>query len=1064
MKRKALALALGLCTVLAGFGSLIPATGTYAAESENAIEFSGEAHEWESILFDAVKKNSDLDSLMAVSDGEYLYVGCSAKRMGDEFSVYISNGEKTDSTDKTDLWSDAGSIVYVLSSEGLLYAFTNGEKAKDGVKVDGFYKGADGFEAKISLDKIGGLKNEYKVGMEAEGEYLPDEGAKLLTVTPPVIGTAPAITVDGDPADWKGVEPLAVGEGSLGDIYAFRDNEKLYVMTYISGVTDPESSASYTTSFFIDTDQNQKTGFLHSGYAAHSTGDFLIQDWCSYGPDQSLDIFFTDESVTLEWNMKQQSVEGYEKVFKATKTLGVYCAEYMVPIATLKEVTPKVSDTLYVCIDRNDCQTDEETFERLTPEGFTPARDTENGTFACVPKYNITFDLSFEDSTMDDWEGICNKVKHESSTNLCAVKGAERLYTIVYGNGDMSTDVVYSIATDATGFKYGERNGVSYVVKKGRLYSVVGDNKLSDDSVAVYQYYDSDYVLMSVYNESMGNPAELKVYVNANGGEYMLPEEGFLEVKETITEKRDPDRFYPTENFEEYNNPYKGWVGWADINEGEVEKIAVDYNLVYVDIKWSEIEKTKGVYDFDAIEKQYQFDKWHGAGRRMVLRFVMDNPNYIADNPDIERMDIPQWLYEELKEENAEGEGAGVFYKGETILSLLGGVGFSPNYKSPKLLEYHRNVIKALAERYDNPDICAYVEVGSLGHWAEFHTWPTGSGEFPDPPLAQEYMQPYVDYFHNVKVGIRKPYPLAAENGWGLYNDVFGVTPDGATPTFLEWAATGNTDMPGAEDEDIWNSAMPEWWMWNYSGGEFADGDFRTNALDENICAVLKQIRDSHTTWLGPCSACDIKVGDPDYDKYIYNVEVMLKNMGYRYNLASITKKETMDAGESVPLSLEWKNSGVAPIYYCVPVTVYLVNEKGATVAEAPIETCTDEWLPGISEVETELKVPENLASGEYELCVRMAADAEEKNFINLAMEGKREDGGYSLYKVNVKGKETASSNASSVSSPASSVSAETKAPEKEKNKFPVIPVAVGGVLFVAAVTAVTLIIKKKQK
>lgn len=115
MKRKALALALGLCTVLAGFGSLIPASGTYAAESENAIDFSGEAHEWESILFDAVKKNSDLDSLMAVSDGEYLYVGCSAKRMGDEFSVYISNGEKTDSTDKTDLWSDAGSIGYVLS-------------------------------------------------------------------------------------------------------------------------------------------------------------------------------------------------------------------------------------------------------------------------------------------------------------------------------------------------------------------------------------------------------------------------------------------------------------------------------------------------------------------------------------------------------------------------------------------------------------------------------------------------------------------------------------------------------------------------------------------------------------------------------------------------------------------------------------------------------------------------------------------------------------------------------------------------------------------------------------
>ena len=39
----------------------------------------------------------------------------------------------------------------------------------------------------------------------------------------------------------------------------------------------------------------------------------------------------------------------------------------------------------------------------------------------------------------------------------------------------------------------------------------------------------------------------------------------------------------------------------------------------------------------------------------MVLRFVMDNPNLVNGDPDIQRMDIPQWLYEELEKENAAG-------------------------------------------------------------------------------------------------------------------------------------------------------------------------------------------------------------------------------------------------------------------------------------------------------------------------------------------------------------------------------------------------------------------------
>ncbi|MCR5719845.1 MAG: DUF4832 domain-containing protein [Lachnospiraceae bacterium] len=1019
---------------------------TYLASKQ----FSGAVNQWDSLLYDAVYKNSNVKALKAVSDGEFLYIAAEAKALSNNFTVYIGTDKVTGGTDMSQNWSDAKDMAYQVKANGTLYEMSGNSKKGMGTVITDFFKCDTGFEIKIPLEAIGGLTDEYLIAIEEEGELLPDAGNETLKVIPPILETAPTIKVDGDPSDWAGLEPIGKGEDSLGDIYALRDNENLYVMTTIKGITDPESSAAYTTSLFVDTDEDQTTGFLHSGYKNHCTGDFLLQDWYSYGPDKNIEFFYTHDSVTLEWNMKKQSVEGYDKVIGKIAD-GEYCAEYIIPIDMMREVTPDISDTLYVCIDRNDVQTDEETFERKTPEGFTPARDTANGSFARVPKYQVTFDLAFDDSDISDWASISNKTKHENLTNLCAVKNDEKLYTLLTSNMDLTTDTEYYITTDEGGFKYGNMSDVTYFIERGKLYKVTADDTLAEDYINVYQYYDASYILMQVYMDWIGNPKTVKVAADVNSGTYLLPEEGYLNVNSVVEVERDENLFYPVENYDLYNNPFKGWVGWGDINEGDIDTIAVDYNLMYVDIKWSELEKEKGVYDFESIEKQYQFDKWRDKGARMVFRFVMDNPNYIPENPDMERMDIPQWLYDELLEENAEDEGAGVFYNGETILNLLGGIGFSPNYKSKLLLDYHRKAIEAIAERYDDPSICAYVEVGSLGHWAEFHTWPTGTGEFPNPELAQQYMQPYVDYFHNVKVGIRKPYALSKENNWGLYNDVFGVGSDGATPTFLEWAATGNTDMPEGTEDDIKASAMPEWWKLNYSGGEFSNGDFRINAQDSTICAVLDQIRDSHTTWLGPCSGCDLKVGQEDNDKYLYNAEVMFKTMGYRYNLVSITKDSVMAPGKSYDLALTWNNSGVAPIYYNCPVTVYLVNSDGESVASAICDGDTTEWLPGRSSCSASLEIPADLKEGEYTLAVKMVTGDDNAQAISLAMEGQAEDGGYVLYPVNV------SSNEEEVAEPAESSEEESAVESTESVEEPAKKTNTG-VIVAVCVAALALI------
>ena len=1049
-------------------------TGLTPAELEAylaAKQFSGTKSQWGSMLYDAVNQNSNLIMLKAVTDRKNLYIHADTKALSNNYSVYI----------------ETDSATYELKANGSLYQTKDGKRIDTGTPIKNYYKADSGFEVVIPVEMLQGGTDLYKVRMKDGREMLPDEDPDhpetpvFLEVTAPIDEEPPKITLDGNDSDWAGLEPIGHGEGSLGDLYALRDNDNLYVMTYIKGVTDPESSAAYTTSLFIGTDNDDATGLIHSGYAHHNTGDMLFQDWHSWGETRNLEFFYTKDPVILEWNMKKQYVEGFDKVIGATSEPGTYCAEYIIPIAMMHEITDEVGDDLYVLIDRNDVQTDEVTYERLTPEGFTPARDAENGSFAKVPKYRLTFDITAEDFDFSDWNSVRNYARHENNVNLLGVKSDERLYTMLTGNGDLSTVNRYYISTGDGGYKYDGRENVYYVVDKGKLYAVTADNKLASEGKSIYMYHESDAVLMQLYLSDIGDAKTVRIAADANNGEYVLPESGYLTISRTVEENREDGIFYPKAAYDFHNNPYKGWVGWADINEGDVDNILSEHNLIYVDVKWSELEPEKGKFAFDELEEQYQFKKWQAQGCRMVFRFVMDNPNVVNGDPNIKRMDIPQWLYDELEAENAEGEGAGTFYFGETIRSLLGGCGFSPNYKSKKLLEYHAAIIKAFADRYDDPAITAYVEVGSLGHWAEFHTWPTGTGEFPDPALAQQFMQAYVDAFHNVRVGIRKPYAVAANNNWGLYNDIFGVTSDGGTPTFLEWAATGNTDMPGSTPEDIAASAMPDWWKLNYSGGEFANGDFRTNALDKNICAVLAQIRDSHTTWLGPCSACDFKVGDPEYDKYLYNIETMFSTMGYNYGIYSIAKPERLVPSEEATLDVTWNNSGVAPIYYNCPVTFMLKDGSGKVVYEQTQDFDTTTWLPGRSTVKAKLNVPASLAEGEYTLSVRMNTGDSRAQVIYLAMENGQPDASYDIYSISVskapKAEPTATpaptseikentNTSETVVTPAATSAPVTKAPETDDSKKTAnssTPWILGGIGALAVIAVLSIFLIRKR-
>lgn len=685
-----------------------------------------------------------------------------------------------------------------------------------------------------------------------------------------------------------------------------------------------------------------------------------------------------------------------------------------------------------------------------------------------------------------------NEESAEPFENLYATRSGERLYTLVTNKrGGLNTVNTYYISTgDDTGYSLPGYEKIDYVVKEAKLFKVIADNTLSEAIDDVWMSYYNNNIEMQLYLEQIGNPETIKINWRGCSGSLTIPSDGSLmEVTASFEMERAEDYYYPVEDFGSYSNPYKGWAIWGlqdeTIAEYDAGLFHFDSNLIYIALTWKDLQPDNDEqFNIEEHLEKFNVQEWVDRGKRINLRFMMDNTDYVyaeyaskegtqwdwstwsalktnfennpsnaaaeaalqeyyEENLKYERMDIPMWLYEELvefdKSQGGDGSGAGIFYWDRTGDELGIGydqAGFAPNYYSEKLIQCHEEIIAKIAEYWDNNQITGHVMVGSLGHWGEFHVWPEGSGIWTDVDTLERYIQPYVDYFKNVKVGIRKPYPIAAENNFGLFNDIFGVDTWGSsgTPTFYDWFMEGNTDFGSATDyqgytmtgvamngkpaQALWPqvqaSKMPEFWKYNWSGGEFADGQIRAHMTNETSTSgtkgtmgVLDEMRYCHVSWMGPCSPADYRSNEIDAVMHNSNVLAAQKLMGYNFALEKISKFSTMSAGEENSVSMIWNNQGVAPFYYEWPLELSLIDEDDNVVYQQTIsieDANITQWLPGRHEVNTSFTVPKDLKNGEYTLAVAILDKDSLEPGIRLLIEGARGDLRHPLYTVTVEG------------------------------------------------------------
>lgn len=358
-------------------------------------------------------------------------------------------------------------------------------------------------------------------------------------------------------------------------------------------------------------------------------------------------------------------------------------------------------------------------------------------------------------------------------------------------------------------------------------------------------------------------------------------------------------------------NPLMGFAPMAQSSKAE------NTSLVYIGLTWREIEPEPGVYDWESFEEEYNIAHWREQNTRYVLRLV-------CDEPDEERhLDIPDWLYE--------ATGDGDWY------DIRYGKGYAPNYANETFQKCHARLVNALAEYFRQDGHIAYIELGSIGHWGEWHIKSDSEiTPLPSVEVLYRYVQHWLDAFPDTPLLMRRPFSIAAEQGMGLFNDMAGHRHD--TETWLEWIASGGVY---SQTREAALSAMPEFWKTAPSGGEFTSSVPMEQLLGSDLAQTLELLRLSHTTFLGP------KIADPELTE---GYDAVSRQLGYRLWIREWSlSRHLLDCR----LNMLWRNDGSAPFYANWRLCIRFSSEDGREVLRITTDAALNTILPGEEQVVT---------------------------------------------------------------------------------------------------------------
>jgi hypothetical protein len=363
-------------------------------------------------------------------------------------------------------------------------------------------------------------------------------------------------------------------------------------------------------------------------------------------------------------------------------------------------------------------------------------------------------------------------------------------------------------------------------------------------------------------------------------------------------------------------NPLKGYAPY--VQPGGLTDVPT--TMTFYETSWRELEPKQGDYRLAEWEAK-TFKSAPVRNKRTVLRVYMDYPN--------QPVALPQWLIDAGVKMNP--------YNDNEV-----GKGLSPDYSDPRLQSALAALIKAMGARWNRDPQVAYVQLGLLGHWGEWHTWPRAELFAPD-----NVQRLVID-------GLRKAFPDKQLMGrtatgylsqpWMGYHDDM-IPDDTLGPE--DWRFLSNLKANGRGDN----------WKVAPTGGEMVPGAAR-RYLGKDWDQMLRAVTEGHLTWIGPY--CPTMV-DSDDATFRARAAELSQRLGYEFRLNHVSVADGK-------VRLQGVNQGVAPFYYRWPLRFALLNAGGTAVATSDSASDVRKWLPGPFAAEATLPKPPK--RGAYRLAV----------------------------------------------------------------------------------------------
>lgn len=376
----------------------------------------------------------------------------------------------------------------------------------------------------------------------------------------------------------------------------------------------------------------------------------------------------------------------------------------------------------------------------------------------------------------------------------------------------------------------------------------------------------------------------------------------------------------PTPQAGPLDNPLKGWCPYP--NAGKIHQ---PYSLVFQYISWRELEPAENDYRFEDWEKSWEVPA--AAGKHIVFRVYVDYPK--------KKSGLPEWLRKAGVEETAYEEHGG---------------GLSPDYDDPRVVAGLERLIAALGKRYNHHPRIAFIQLGLLGFWGEWHTYPQ-TKLYASPETERRVIDAYHRAFPDKHLMARYARGHAGKQDWlGFHDDLFPQDTDNGR----DWSFLAGLRREGRGEN--WKTAP--------IGGELVPGE-ASRWLGADFDTTRTMLERAHFTWVGPC--CPALEKSPN-QSFAQRSAELVRRMGYEFELVELTHPAQIQRGRAAKLALSGKNTGVAPFYYPWAVEWALVDAAGKTIAVHKTDWDLREWLPGSFAAET--RVTWDVPPGTYPLAL----------------------------------------------------------------------------------------------